>query len=175
MTITLNVCAYHVCVFLKMNGDDQRQKSHRSYVGMEFSYIQKPLNFEDNSQRNIYQFIEWRCWNFKVKKKCQGAWNSLDQYPTSNANKCRLFVNSYSVVTETHWHHLVMKPENKTTDQNNRTSQNIKKKEIGDPQALLSISRQYMKCQHLIKWSSTGMDFNNTILAMHALLKSMNY
>lgn len=46
---------------------------------------------------------------------------------------CKLSANSYSVVTETHWHHLVMKPENKTKGQNSRKSQIMKEKEIGAP------------------------------------------
>lgn len=36
-------------------------------------------------------------------------------------------------VTETHWHHLVMKPGSKTKGQDNRISQNTKVKEIVIP------------------------------------------
>lgn len=108
------------------------------------------------------------------EKKYQDARNSLDLDPTSNASRWRLPVNSYSVVTETHWHHLVMKPENKTSGKNNRTSQKMKKKDTGDPWDWPFLGSIW-SANIWLSMSSIGMHFNNTMMVMHALLKSVNY
>lgn len=88
-------------------------------LDIEMSELWKPL-------LEKFSLTAWvRVLEFKRKTK---MWRCLEFTRSVSNLQCELMqiVNSCSVAIETHWLHLVMKPENKTKGQNNSTWENMK-------------------------------------------------
>lgn len=114
-------CMLCVCLWRQVKLTGTRRTQTWVMYRLEFLLdIEIPELWRKTSREIFTNCLSGHTGILKERRKCKHGWNLLiySQPPTQVLTDCY-----YSVVTETHWHHLVMKPENKTKGQNMNISE----------------------------------------------------